>query len=290
MAKPLVVVTGSNGQLGYELQQLHKSYVGDLNFLFTGRQQLDLSDISTIPRFFEQYKPAYFINCAAYTAVDKAETEQEMAYCINAEAVGVIAEQCRLSGCTLILISTDYVFPGTGNTPYKPGDKTEPINYYGYTKLLGEKLALENNPQTIVIRTSWLYSASGNNFVKTMLRLMQAKPELSVVNDQWGCPTYAADLAAAVLRVLSALNTNQGHYGIYHFSNLGAITWFDFAVAIKEMTSMTSNIIPIPATAYPTPAKRPAYSVLDNTSFTEHYGVQQKAWKQSLQACLHILG
>jgi dTDP-4-dehydrorhamnose reductase len=288
MAKPLVVVTGSKGQLGQEIQRLHTQYKERFDFLFTNRQQLDLNDINSIPAFFQKHRPAYFINCAAYTAVDKAETEQDAAYRVNAEAVGIIAQQCALISGTLILVSTDYVFAGTGNSPYTPGDETNPVNYYGYTKWLGEKLATENNPKTIVIRTSWLYSATGNNFVKTMLRLMNERAEISVVADQIGSPTYAADLATAIMQVIS-LPEERMHYGIYHFSNKGNASWYDFAVAIKELAGMKCTISPIPTTAYPTPAKRPAYSVMDNTSFSNDYGIQQKAWKQSLQACLQQL-
>jgi dTDP-4-dehydrorhamnose reductase len=216
MSKPLIAVTGRNGQLGQELEQLSVMYADRFDFIFTSRTELDLGNPSTIAIFFEKHKPAYFINCAAYTAVDKAETEQETAFIINAESVGIIAQQCRAHGCTLITISTDYVFNGKATQPYPTDHATDPVNYYGYTKWLAEKLALENNERTIIIRTSWLYSPYGENFVKTMLRLMKERDEISVVNDQVGSPTYAADLANAILRMVVSLEEGNTHYGIYH--------------------------------------------------------------------------
>ena len=289
MVKPLIVVTGKNGQLGWELEQLANANESGFNFLFAGRDELDLSKPETITTFFETCSPVYFINCAAYTAVDKAETEQEAAFAVNATAVGVIAEQCKLHHCTLITISTDYVFDGNGVTPYKVDTPTNPVNYYGYTKWLGEQLALENNPQTIVIRTSWVYSTHGNNFVKTMLRLMKERNEIKVVNDQLGCPTNAADLAAAILAVVSSLQNGNRHYGIYQYSNTGMISWFDFATAIRDEAGLNCTVLPIPGSAYPTPARRPAYSVMDISGMVNDFAITLKAWRDSLQLCISQL-
>lgn len=198
MSKPLIIVTGKDGQLGYELIQIHNDFVDDFDFLFTRRTELDLTNTQQIPSFILQHRPAYFINSAAYTLVDKAETDRELCYAINTTAVQAIAAACKQVNCTLIHISTDYVFDGNKQHPYLPTDATNPINYYGLTKLHGESLAFQENENTIIIRTSWVYSAHGKNFVKTMLKLMSEREEISIVNDQIGCPTYAADLAAAI--------------------------------------------------------------------------------------------
>jgi dTDP-4-dehydrorhamnose reductase len=287
MSKPLVVVTGKNGQLGWELQQLVLNNPGGFDFLFVGSEELDLSVPYSIIPFFEKHHPAYFVNCAAYTAVDKAETEQEAAYTINAESVGMIAQQCKKQDCTLITISTDYVFDGNGVSPYKTDTPTSnPVNYYGYTKWLGEKLALENNEHTIIIRTSWVYSEHGNNFVKTMLRLMKERPELKVVSDQIGSPTYAADLAEAILQIIQSLESGNRQYGIYHYSNEGVISWFEFALAIRNRAKLSTTVLPQPSSAYPTPAKRPAYSVMDCSAIQKDFGVVLKNWEKSLETCL----
>ncbi len=289
MSKPLIVVTGKNGQLGWELEKLAAVAQDGFDILFTGREELDLGKPATIPLFFEKYKPAYFINCAAYTAVDKAETEQEQAYTINTGAVGIIAQQCRLTKTTLISFSTDYVFDGKGKAPYPTDTPTEPINYYGYTKCEGEKLALANNPKTIIIRTSWLYSTHGNNFVKTMMRLMKERAEIKVVSDQVGSPTYAADLAGAIFQIVSSLKAGNEHYGIYHYSNTGVLSWYEFATAIRDEAGLTCKVIPITTAEYPTPAKRPGYSVMDTQEIVNDFGVGIMDWKKSLGECIHRL-
>ncbi len=289
MSKPIIAVTGRNGQLGYELEQFVSVFSDRFTFVLVDRDLLDIGKASSIADFFQKYHPVYFINCAAYTAVDKAETAQEAAYLINAEAVGIIAQQCHKYGCTLIHISTDYVFNGNGTEPYQTNEPTDPVNYYGYTKWIGEKLALENNQRTIIVRTSWLYSSHGNNFVKTMLRLMKERPEIKVVSDQTGSPTYAADLANMLLHVIMELEKGNLHYGIYHYSNEGMISWYEFAKTIQELENLPCKILPILTSDYPTPAKRPAYSVLDASSLVNDFGIQMINWKESLIHCLALL-
>lgn len=289
MQKPLIVVSGKNGQLGWELEQLSVAYSNRFAFLFTDRNLLDFSEPASIVSFFQLYQPAYFINCAAYTAVDKAETEQELAYQINAASVAVLAQQCKACQCKLVTISTDYVFDGKGVAPYKTDESTNPVNYYGFTKLEGEKLALQNNSETIIIRTSWVYSSHGANFVKTMLRLMKERPEIKVVDDQVGCPTYAADLAKAIIQVISSIQEGRRHFGIYHFSNTGNISWYAFAVAINRLAGTNCQVLPQPGSAYPAPAKRPAYSVMDLSAIQKDYGIIISDWQESLQKCLSLL-
>jgi dTDP-4-dehydrorhamnose reductase len=281
---PLILVTGKNGQLGSEIADLAPQYAEQFTFSFFGRDELDISDEAQLTKVFSALNPAYVINCGAYTAVDKAETEKEKALAINAEGVGTMAKLCKEHHAKFIHVSTDYVFNGAGTQPYKEDDATDPVNYYGYTKLLGEKLALQNNGESIIIRTSWVYSKYGNNFVKTMIRLMKERPEIRVVSDQVGSPTYAKDLAEAILHVISGNAVFKP--GIYHFSNGGTISWYEFAVAIKELKHLNSTVHPIPTTAYPTPAKRPAYSVMSKHKIVADYGIILRDWKESLQECL----
>lgn len=287
--KPVVAVTGKNGQLGWELQQLAASFENKFTFIFTDRSQLDLSQPATIASFFEQYKPNYFINSAAYTAVDKAETEQATAILINATAVEQIAIACETSGCKLIAISTDYVFEGNGTAPYATDTATNPVNYYGYSKYMGEQLAQKNNSSAIIVRTSWVYSEHGNNFVKTMLRLMKERPELKVVSDQIGSPTYATDLAAALMKIVEEQENEHKHAGIYHYSNTGVISWYEFAIAIRDAAGLSCNLIPITTAEYPTPAKRPAYSVMDTSKIVNDFAIELKDWQSSLNTCLKKL-
>lgn len=294
MAKNTIVVSGKNGQLGKELQDLSSTYP-QFNFIFFDKEELNIADESALQSIFKKYLPAYFINCAAYTAVDKAESEKDLAISINETAVGNIAKACKQSHTKFIHVSTDYVFDGNGKQPYKEDDKTNAVNFYGQTKLLGERLAIKNNPDTIIIRTSWVYSEYGNNFVKTMLRLMKERKEINVVNDQIGSPTYAKDLAEAIMSIVnserSMVNSKNHDYahsfsGIYHFSNDGIISWYDFSCAIKEIKHLGCVINPIPTSAFPTPAKRPAYSVFDKTRIQTAFNIQLKNWKESLQECL----
>ena len=289
MSKPLIVVTGKNGQVGSELHMLVPSFAHAYDFLFADRAVLDLSSNDSIDNFCAAHKPFVIINCAAYTAVDKAETDRDAALQINAVAVGKLAAFCKAIGALFITVSTDYVFDGNGTSPYLPSDTTDPINYYGASKAEGEKLALANNPESIIIRTSWVYSRFGNNFVKTMIRLMGERPSLNVVGDQIGAPTYAADLAAAIMHMVAQKASGNAHCGIYHYSNSGAISWYDFAVAIGEMIQSNCAVAKIGSEAFPTPAKRPHYSLMDCSSIIQDFGVDQPGWKESLAVCIPLI-
>lgn len=277
-----ILVTGANGQLGMEIQQLAKAYPL-FEFVFATRSEMPLDNPEVIGSFIAKHQPQYLVNCAAHTAVDKAESEKELAYKVNAEAPGVIAKACKENNVQLIHISTDYVFNGTGTVPYKESDATDPVNLYGDSKLQGEKKVMEFNPDSIIIRTAWVYSEFGKNFVKTMLRLMTEKDQIAVVSDQSGTPTYAADLAETILQIISS---QQWTPGIYHFSNEGNITWYDFAAAIKELSGSNCKVNPIPTSQYPTPAKRPVYSVLDKSRIKETFAITIPGWKESLAVCI----
>lgn len=283
--KPMILVTGANGQLGKELKQLAPSFP-QYDFIFLSREDLPIHHFETVRHYFKTYQPQYFINCAAYTAVDRAEQEKDLAFQVNGEAVGVLAAVCKENNCRFIHISTDYVFDGTATTPYKETFPPHPVNTYGASKLEGEKQALQFNPGSIIIRTSWVYSEFGKNFVRTMVKLMKEKEEINVVNDQVGSPTYAADLAEVILQIIASGNW---HPGIYNFSNKGIINWYDFAVAIKELNKSNCKVNPISTAQYPTPAKRPVYSVLDSSKIQETYGIQLKDWRESLRICLSRL-
>jgi len=289
MSKPLIVVTGKNGQLGSELQLLAPSFDAQYDFLFADRAVLDLSSNDSIDKFCAVHHPSVVINCAAYTAVDKAETDRDAAFQINAVAVGKLAAYCKAIGALFITVSTDYVFDGNGTSPYLPSDTTDPINYYGASKAEGEKLAVTNNPESIIIRTSWVYSRFGNNFVKTMIRLMGERPSLNVVGDQIGAPTYAADLAVAIMHMVAQKAVGNAHSGIYHYSNSGAISWYDFAVAIGELIQSNCTVAKIGSEAFPTPAKRPHYSLMDCSSIIQDFGVDQPDWKESLAVCIPLI-
>ncbi len=285
MVNNRILVTGANGQLGRELRAIAAAWP-QYEFVFLAKDDLPIHRFEQTRSYFEQARPFACINCAAYTAVDKAETEKEQAFLVNAESVGVLAAACAATHARFIHISTDYVFDGQSSTPLKEDDPTGPINVYGASKLRGEELAFQHNARTVIIRTSWVYSAFGNNFVKTMKRLMNERPFINVINDQIGSPTYAADLAGAIMQVLHA-----GKFvpGIYHYSNEGAISWYDFAVAIRELTGSPCEVRPIPGTEYPTPARRPHYSLLDKTKIRQTYGLSIPAWKDSLVQCLSLL-
>jgi dTDP-4-dehydrorhamnose reductase len=282
-----ILVTGANGQLGSELRILSSSYP-QYKFLFVTRDELPIDDIDKVKNYFNNNHIDYCINCAAYTAVDKAETEIENAFSVNGAAVGNLAAACKLNNTVFIHISTDYVFDGSAAEPIKEDELVNPIGVYGASKLKGEQLAIENNPTTIIIRTSWVYSSFGNNFVKTMLRLMKDKESINVVSDQQGCPTYAADLAEAIMKIIEQ-HPKKENAGIYNYSNAGKINWYEFAVAIKELTASKCIINPILTSQYPTPAKRPQYSVLDTSKIQQSFAINIPGWKDSLEKCLSIL-
>ena len=285
MEKPVILVTGSNGQLGKELQQLADSYPRD-RFVFASRDDMQLHVFGVVENFFIATKPQYCINCAAYTAVDKAEEEQDMAMLVNGEAVGNLAAVCKKYQTKFIHISTDYVFDGESETPYKEVDATGPINTYGKSKLLGEQLCMKEDEDAIIIRTSWVYSSFGHNFVKTMMRLMNERNELNVVADQIGSPTYAADLAKAILDIISS---GKWVSGIYHYSNEGKISWYEFAQAIKEITNSKAVVHPIETAQYPTPARRPHYSLLNKEKIKSVYHISIPDWKDSLATCVDLV-
>jgi len=281
-----ILVTGANGQLGNECRTLAES-ITNAEFVFTDVAELSITDSKSVEEIFSKNKFDYCINAAAYTAVDLAETETELAQLINATAVGYLADACRKNNCRLIHVSTDYVFDGTNEIGYDVDDATSPINVYGATKLEGEKLALLLNTETIVIRTSWVYSFHGKNFVKTMMKLMQERESLNVVADQIGKPTYAADLAAAIFQII--FSDKEFIAGMYHFANQGVISWYDFAVAIKEIGGYNCTINPIVSSEYPTPAKRPSYSILNTNKIEHTFNIQIPYWKDSLQKCMELL-
>lgn len=282
MASNTIIVSGSNGQLGCELKELASTYP-QFEFIFFDRTQLPIDNKELIEEVFDKYQPAYFVNCAAYTTVDKAESEVESANAINGIAVGDLASACKKSGTKFIHISTDYVFNGNATEPLKEIDEVDPVNAYGASKLLGEQLALQNNSESIIIRTSWVYSFYGKNFVKTMIRLMNEKESIGVVNDQLGSPTYAADLAEAIMQIIVL---GKWKAGIYHFSNEGKITWFEFANEIKQLINSNCIINSLATEQFPTPAKRPKYSVLDKTKIQQTFSIELKDWKESLKTCI----
>lgn len=280
-----ILVTGAHGQLGSELRDLAPSFPG-FEFLFTDADTLDITDEGKVNDYFKEHQPAVCVNCAAYTAVDKAETEREIAEKINATAVGYLARSSAANNAAFIHISTDYVFSGVSDHPYVPDDKTNPVNFYGLTKLHGEEEAMKNQPAAIIIRTAWVYSSYGNNFVKTMMRLMKDRPEISVVADQRGTPTYAADLAAVIMKIA---DENNFVPGIYHYTNEGEISWYDFAVEIARMTRSECKVNPISTSQYPTPAARPSYSVLDKSKIRSTFGLTIPEWQDSLIKCITLI-
>lgn len=290
LAKPVFLVTGKNGQLGWELQRIAEKS-DSIQWIFTDRNELDLSNSESIDRFFESLKVDVIINAGAYTAVDKAETEQHLVFQINAAAVGQLARICAKQSARLITVSTDYVFQGQSDKPYIVDQPTDPINYYGYSKSVGEQMAIAEHALSWIVRTSWVYSSHGHNFVKTMLRLMKERDIIQVVADQFGAPTYAADLAEALLTMAqAAINDKSKSGGIYHYSNLAQISWFDFAVAIRDIASLKCEVKPIPSSSFPTPAKRPAYSVMDLHKIKQDFQIPIKDWREQLVLCMRELG
>ena len=282
MEKKIIAVSGKAGQLGSELRELSKLFTG-FDFVFTDKDELNIASTEAIEQFFEANKPNFFINCAAYTAVDKAESDKDTSYLMNATAVGNIATLCNRYNTVLVHLSTDYVFNGIGHVPYLEDDTPDPVNHYGYTKREGEKAALQNNLHTIVIRTSWVYSEYGNNFVKTMLRLMKERESINVVKDQLGSPTYALDLAEAIMAIVRYCVNNPVPLGVYHYSNEGVISWHEFAMAIKELSGSNCTVHAIPTEQFPTPAQRPTFSVLDKQKIQTVFSIKTKPWRDSLK-------
>jgi dTDP-4-dehydrorhamnose reductase len=280
-----ILVTGANGQLGSELR-IVSVLENQYEWVFTDQQELDLSDLENLKAKISIINPSIIINCAAHTAVDKAESEVELADVLNHQSVAVMANWSHANDCQLVHISTDYVFDGHSAVALTEAAETNPINVYGVTKLAGEKACMHANPNAIIIRTSWVYSSFGNNFVKTMSRLMQERDSLNVVNDQIGSPTYAADLAQAIMTIL---NHSTWQAGIYNFSNEGEISWYEFALAIQEIGGFNCDVNGIPASDYPTPAKRPAYSLLDKSKIKKTFGVEVPDYKESLRKCIELL-
>jgi dTDP-4-dehydrorhamnose reductase len=279
-----ILVTGANGQLGSELHKISTNY--NFEWVFTNRQSFNIYDLDNIDIYLDLCKPNLIINSAAYTSVDKAEDDFETADTINHKAVSLIAKWCKDNNCNLIHISTDYVYNGYSKTPYIEEDQTEPLNNYGKTKLFGDISCLKNNPSSIIIRTCWLYSSFGNNFVTNMINAMQNRDEIQVINDQFGSPTYAADLAEVILQII---NSNIWHSGIYNYTNRGHISWYDFANEIKSIYGFSSIIKPISTKKYSQKTKRPKYSVLDNSKIINTFDIKQVNYKVSLKKCIKIL-
>ena len=288
MAK--ILVTGANGQLGNELRILEKSYP-TFTFIFTDYEELDITNKNTVLSFFEQQKPQYLINCAAYTAVDKAETDQDKAYLLNADAPCILAIAAKQNNCKYIHISTDYVFDGTSHIPYAETMPIKPMSVYGTSKAMGETNVLAEDKDAIIIRTSWLYSSFGNNFVKSMIKYGNERDELNIVFDQVGTPTYARDLAQSVLEIISKTATGIKEWisGIYHFSNEGVCSWYDFTKEIHELKGITCIVKPIESKEYPTPVRRPHYSVLNKKKIKTMFDIAIPYWKDSLKDCLNLL-
>lgn len=287
--KSKVLVTGSNGQLGSEIKKA-ASEISYLEFLFSDIEELDIRDRDAIKNYINRNKPSYLINCAGYTAVDKAEEEPETAMILNATSVKNIADAIEGSNCKLIHISTDYVLGGLDQKPMNEEEKPQPVSVYSKSKYQGELHALAY-PQSMVIRTSWLYSSFGKNFVKTIIRLAGERDELNVVNDQEGSPTYAGDLAEALLTILEKIEKKEAVFipGIYHYSNEGSCSWYTFAKAIRKAKDLDVKINPVSTEEYHLKAHRPAYSVLRKEKIKKIYGLTIPTWKKSLKKCLKLI-
>ena len=281
-----ILITGANGQLGSELRVIEKGFAG-MQCLFHDVDTLDITNASAVEKFFIDHKPTYVINCAAYTAVDKAESDQEKARAINVSAVEILVDACRRHSAYLIHISTDYVFDGKSTVPYTEDMAVNPISAYGKTKELGERV-VRDYEKGLIVRTSWLYSCFGNNIVKTILRLSNERPEISFITDQSGCPTYAADLALAGQTIVNHIDKKSRKFvrGIYHYSNEGSCTWFEFAQTIVSLTGRSCKVNPILTRDYPTPAVRPAYSVFDKNKIKQTWNVAVPGWLDGLKRCL----
>ena len=281
----VVLVTGANGQLGQAIQSIVGNYPS-IDFVFCSSVELNITDKSNCEAVFEKYIPQFCINAAAYTAVDKAESEPEKAFVINVTGAQNLAEVCKTHDTILLHVSTDFVFDGLATQPYSEEDVPNPTGVYGVTKLQGEQAIQNTWEKHFIIRTSWVYSQFANNFMKTMLRLASERDSLSVVSDQIGTPTNAIDLAETLVKIIQSCHAelvSASNYGIYNFSNEGQCSWYDFAKEIFRLNNISINLQPIPTIAYPTPTKRPAYSVLDKSKIKEVFGVEIKSWESSLK-------
>ena len=283
-----VLVTGANGQLGNSIRLLAENHPG-YNFLFTDVDTLDITNPAAVRGMIKDNQVDFVLNCAAYTAVEKAEEDEALCRRINAFAVGVLGKAAHEAGAKMIHVSTDYVFSGTSYRPYVETDVTCPISTYGRTKLAGEEILQEVCPDAVIIRTAWLYSEFGSNFVKTVLRLGKERDQLGFVFDQIGTPTYAGDLAAAILAVVTADERNAFVPGIYHFSNEGVCSWYDFTVKILQIAGIDCHVLPIETKDYPTKAVRPPYSVLNKKRIKTTYGITIPHWEESLRLCMEKL-
>jgi dTDP-4-dehydrorhamnose reductase len=282
----VILITGANGQLGSELRSVSENFYG-YDFIFTDIGELDITDTSRTADFIFKTRPDWIVNCAAYNSVDKAETETDKSMLINSTAVKNISEAVRGSDCRFIHVSTDYVFNGNANMPYDENSVPDPQTSYGRSKLAGEKAALLHN-RSMIIRTSWLYSRHGANFVKTILSKAKKNDALQVVFDQTGTPTWAADMAEAIMNIISSVIRNHVAFnaGIYHYSNEGVCSWYDFATAIVEEAGLNCKVQPILSKEFNAVARRPFYSVLDKTKIKENYNLEIPHWRESLKKCL----
>ena len=281
-----ILIVGANGQLGNCFRKLAPDFQSNFDFNFTDSETLDITDQDQVSDFFEDYKPDFCINASAYTAVDLAETELEKAFAVNADGVANLAESCRKYNAVFFHISTDYVFDGETNISYSEDNFTNPQSVYGASKLKGEELAMEINPKSIIIRTSWLYSEFNKNFVKTMLHLFSIKDELGIVADQFGQPTNANDLAEVVMKIIQ----NQSKtFGVFHFSNYPETSWFHFAEKIAEFSDSKVKLKAITTEDFPTPAKRPKRSTMSLDKIENTYNISLKHWENSLEECLDLL-
>lgn len=285
-----ILVTGANGQLGQSLQKIAAYYSG-YQFTFVQRNEMDLSEATSISAYFQTHHFDIIINCAAYTAVDKAETESALAEAVNHHAVKQLADISKAQDSVLIHISTDYVFDGMQHRPYAENDMVSPQSVYGASKLQGEQAMQAVAPNGCIIRTSWVYSEFGNNFLKTMLKLGGQRDALTVIFDQVGTPTYATDLAQAIMQVVQGKHKSNkgGLVPVYHYSNEGVCSWYDFATAIFSMANISCALSPIETKDYPTPAKRPHYSLLNKAKIKQDYAIEIPYWRDSVQACLSAL-
>jgi len=284
-----ILITGANGQLGNEIRKISEKYYG-YDFVFTDIDTLNLTNKTQVNDFILKTSPDWIINCAAYNFVDKAESETENAFMVNAESVKNIAESVKGTDCKFIHISSDYVFDGKSNLPYTEDSPVNPLSVYGKSKLAGEEFALSHN-RTMIIRTSWLYSSFGHNFVRTILKKSRETDSLRVVFDQTGTPTYAADLAEAIIEIVSGVIRNKiaFHAGIYHYSNEGVCTWYDLAEAVISEVRSECKVFPVLSEEYPVVAQRPAYSVLNKSKIKETYNIDIPHWRKSLSECIKLL-